>query len=191
MEIGKRFHAEDRAVWRTWLAENWNSTAEIWLVRYKKHTRVECVPYDDAVEEALCFGWIDGLVKRENEETYVIRFSPRRPGSIWSRSNKARVEKMLAAGLMEPPGLALVEHAKRSGAWDKADLEEDPENTPEELQTALNGTPAAMEFYNSLTVAQRKQYNIWIHMAKKARTRERRATVIVDRCARQIKPGIV
>ena len=191
MEIGERFYARTRGEWREWLDRHWGKLSEIWLVRYKKHTKVECVPYDDAVEEALCFGWIDGLVKRVDDETFVIRFTPRKPRSVWSQSNKRRIEKMLDAGRMQAPGLALVEQAKRSGAWDKADVIEDHSSIPDELAKALSTNESAKAFYDGLTPGQRRHYKAWVHTAKRAETRQRRAEVVAQRCEEGLKPGMV
>jgi len=190
MEIGERLFAVDRKQWRTWLAANHDRTKEIWLVRYKKHTGVVCVPYDDAVEEALCFGWIDGLVKREDDATYVIRFTPRRPGSVWSVSNKQRVARMVGAGQMTEAGLAMVREGKRSGAWDRAEEMEDFSVVPPPLEAALAANPAARRFYDRLTPSQRKHYNGWVVCAKRPETRRRRAGIVADRCAEQRRPGI-
>ena len=88
MEITTTFYAPDRAAWRAWLAANGQAEREIWLIFYKKHTGTPCVSYDEAVEEALCFGWIDGLIKRLDDDRYAQRFTPRKPGSSWSESNK-------------------------------------------------------------------------------------------------------
>jgi uncharacterized protein YdeI (YjbR/CyaY-like superfamily) len=113
----ERVHAETRDGWRRWLADNHASSPGVWLVSWKRATGKPAVGYDAAVEEALCFGWIDSLAKTVDEERSRQLFTPRRPRSNWSPSNVARVERLLAAGLMEPAGLAAVEDAKARGAW--------------------------------------------------------------------------
>jgi len=105
--------------WRNWLSKNGSNHTEIWLGFYKKNSEKKGIPYDEAVEQALCFGWIDGLTKRVDEDSYKIRFTPRRPKGNWSASNKARVEKLIQNGEMTPAGLQHVEAAKRDGRWDK------------------------------------------------------------------------
>ncbi|MGD8717354.1 MAG: hypothetical protein PVH29_00900 [Candidatus Zixiibacteriota bacterium] len=108
MEIGETLDTASREEWRQWLAENHESKDEIWVVFYKKASGKPSLPYDEAVEEAVCFGWIDGLVKAIDDEKYTRRFSPRRPGSAWSAYNKRRALKMLRAGKMTAPGEALL-----------------------------------------------------------------------------------
>ena len=108
MEVTQTFYAADRSKWRAWLAANGAAEREIWLVIYKKHTGTPCVSYDEAVVEALCFGWIDGLIKRLDDDRYARRFTPRKPGSNWSESNKVRVRKMIAEGRMTPAGQATI-----------------------------------------------------------------------------------
>ena len=113
----ERVHAETRAEWRRWLAANHGSAPGAWLVSWKKPTGKPAVGYDAAVEEALCFGWIDSMQRRIDEERSRLLFTPRRARSRWSPSNVERVERLLAAGLMEPAGVAAVEDAKARGAW--------------------------------------------------------------------------
>jgi uncharacterized protein YdeI (YjbR/CyaY-like superfamily) len=116
-EDHEHVHVETRAEWRRWLAENHARAAGVWLVSWKKPTGKPAVGYDAAVEEALCFGWIDSMERRIDDERFRLLFTPRRARSNWSPSNVARVERLLAAGLMEPAGLAAVEDAKARGAW--------------------------------------------------------------------------
>jgi len=112
--------AADRAAWRAWLEAHHAMATVVWLLLHKKHVDESSVTYDEAVEEALCWGWIDGLTNRWDERSYAVRFTPRKPGSVWSESNIARVEKMIAEGRMTPAGRALVDEAKRRGTWDDA-----------------------------------------------------------------------
>ena len=117
VESHDHVHLESREQWRRWLAENHASADGVWLVSWKKATGKPQVGYEAAVEEALCFGWIDSLERSVEAERYRLLFTPRRPRSRWSPSNVARVERLLAAGVMEPAGLAAVEDAKARGAW--------------------------------------------------------------------------
>jgi uncharacterized protein YdeI (YjbR/CyaY-like superfamily) len=110
-----KFFAADRAEWRGWLAAHHGSAAQVWLLLHKKHVGEPSVTYDEAVEEALCWGWIDGLTNRWDERSYAVRFTPRKPGSVWSESNVERVVRMIAEGLMTPAGQALIDEAKRRG----------------------------------------------------------------------------
>jgi uncharacterized protein YdeI (YjbR/CyaY-like superfamily) len=108
MEVTQTFYAADRSKWRAWLAANGSAERELWLIFCKKHAGTPCVSYDEAVEEALCFGWIDGLIKRLDDDRYTRRFTPRKSCSNWSESNKVRVRKLIAEGRMTPAGLATV-----------------------------------------------------------------------------------
>ena len=111
------FFAADRAAWCEWLAEHHGWATVVWLLIHKKHVGEPSVTYDEAVEEALRWGWNDGLTNRWDERSYAVRFTPRKPGSVWSESNVARVEKMIAEGRMTPAGQALVDEAKRRRTW--------------------------------------------------------------------------
>ena len=130
------FFAADRAAWREWLAAQHAQRTQVWLLLHKKHVEEPSVSYDEAVEEALCWGWIDGLTNRWDERSYAVRFTPRKPGSVWSESNVARVERMIAEGRMTPAGQALVDEAKRRGTWDEA-ASGRLDVTPPDLEAAL------------------------------------------------------
>ncbi len=106
-----------RAAWRTWLEDNHERASRVWLVLFKKASGKATIGYDDAVEEGLCFGWVDSLVRRLDDESYMQLFTPRKAKSPWAASNKERVERLLAAGLMAPAGLRTIEAAKRNGTW--------------------------------------------------------------------------
>ena len=120
LEIGETFFAPTREVWRTWLAEHHATSADVWLVMAKKNSGLQSVSLDEAVEEALCFGWIDSVLRRIDERTHALRFTPRKPKSVWAQSNKDRVARLVAEGRMMPAGLAAVEAGKASGEWDRA-----------------------------------------------------------------------
>jgi uncharacterized protein YdeI (YjbR/CyaY-like superfamily) len=112
------FYARDRGAWRAWLEANHATAAEVWLLFYKRHTAEPCVTLDEAVEEAMCFGWVDSLLRRIDDRRHKLRFTPRKPGGQWAQSNKDRVERLTAEGRMAPAGLAAVEAAKADGSWD-------------------------------------------------------------------------
>ena len=116
MDIGKTFYTSSRAEWRTWLAQNYNTEKEIWLVYYRKETGKPRIPYNDAVEEALCYGWIDSIQKKLDEERFVQRFSPRNKNSGLSQANRERIIRLIAQKKMTPAGLAAVAHAFKPGA---------------------------------------------------------------------------
>jgi len=138
VEVGKTLFISKREDWRLWLQENHNTEKEIWLIHYRKGTVKASLQYGDAVEEALWFGWIDGILKKRDEESYVVRYSPRTKKSIWSETNKKRVRKLIKQGRMTEAGMAKIEEAKKNGEWDKATEREDITAIPVELKRALS-----------------------------------------------------
>ena len=172
--IGKQLRVTDRDEWRAWLAEHHATEKEIWLVIYKKHTGKPSIAYEDAVEEALCFGWIDGILKSIDAEKYTLRFSPRKSNSIWSESNKRRVAKLIRQGRMTKVGLAKIREAKKSGEWHKATQREDPTNIPPDLEKALRANRKTRQNFERLAPSHKKQFIYWITNARTRETRERR-----------------
>ena len=168
----------NRDDWRAWLEQNHDSNKEAWLVHYKKHTGKPSIPYEDAVEEALCFGWIDGLVRRIDNAKYAVRYSPRKRNSVWAESNKKRVQKMISQGRMTEAGLAKIKQAKDSGEWHNATQRETLE-IPPDLKKALAANKKAEQNFYSLTSSRRKQFIWWISSAKRKETREKRINEIL------------
>lgn len=136
---------ESRNEFRTWLEENHDTAEELWVGYYKADAERSGIGYGESVEEALCFGWIDGLIKGIDDETYTRRFTPRSPDSKWSKANKERVEAMIEAGKMTPAGMELVEAAKESGEWADAYRLADDHEIPAELEAALRENEIAWE----------------------------------------------
>jgi uncharacterized protein YdeI (YjbR/CyaY-like superfamily) len=188
-EIGETTFVRTRVAWRKWLAKHHASKPEIWLVLLKKHVNKPCVAYDDAVEEALCFGWIDGILKRIDDEKHVIRFCPRRRNSVWSDSNRKRVNRMIRQGKMTEAGLAAVREAKRNGQWQKAGQPR-TDVAPDDLVRALKRNRKARELFERLSPSHRRQYIGWIEEAAREETRKRRIRKTVERLAAGKKPGI-
>lgn len=186
--VGETLFARSREVWWRWLEANHEAASEIWLLLHKKHADEPSVSYDEAVEEALCWGWIDGLTKRWDERSYAVRFSPRKPGSVWSESNVTRVERMISQGRMTPAGMALVDEAKRRGTWEQATSRRF-DVTPPELEAALAADSAAQERWRALAPSHRRQYAYWILEAKRPETRARRVTETVRRVKAELRPG--
>lgn len=162
-----------RDQWRVWLERNHTREKEVWLIHYKKHTGKSGIAYEDAIEEALCFGWIDGLLQRIDEDRYALRYSPRRKNSIWSETNKRRAKRMVEQGRMTPAGLAKIRQAKESGEWYQAEARERLD-VPPDLEQALAIDKHAGEKFKELTPSRKKQFLYWIASAKKEETRRRR-----------------
>jgi uncharacterized protein YdeI (YjbR/CyaY-like superfamily) len=180
----------DRDEWRRWLEKNHADEAEVWLVIKKKGASLKAVSYEEAVEEALCFGWIDGKMHSVDDQHYVLRFSPRKPRSIWSQSNRERVERLMRLGKMTEAGLAKVEEAKQNGRWAAAYTSKEKPAMPEDLQAALaQDVEAQANFYGFAPSAQ-TMYVAWIEQAKRVETRQRRIQEVVKRSRAKIKPGI-
>ena len=157
-----------RQQWRTWLTKHHRSSPGVWLVRYKTHTAVESIPYEDMVREALCFGWIDSLVKRLDNDRYALKVTPRQPTSKWSDINRKRWAELKAAGLLTPAGLAA---APTDNSY--APRPVIPE-LPVYIARALKANVKAWEFFRELAPTYRRDFVVWIHTAKRPETRERR-----------------
>lgn len=190
MASAKEIYARNRSEWRAWLEENHNAATEIWLTYYKKHTGTASISYVDAVEEALCFGWIDSIVRRIDEELYAQKFSPRKKNSSWSKLNKQRANKLIRQGRMTAEGLAKVEEAKISGKWhDSFDRAKSGEMRPE-FESALAANDKASYNFAGLAPSYRKRYIDWIARAKKDETRQNRVEEAIALLARGQKLGM-
>ena len=171
----KLVHASSRKQWRRWLARNHDRLNEgVWLVFQKPGSRKPSVSYEEALEEALCFGWIDSIVKRIDDHSYCRKFTPRRAGSAWSPSNQRRVEKILKRGGMTRHGLAEIEAAKRSGNWDRDRRPIIGPGLPTDLAGALRANAAAKQFFRRLAPGYRRQFVAWVVTAKRPETRRDR-----------------
>jgi uncharacterized protein YdeI (YjbR/CyaY-like superfamily) len=190
MEQLPEIYISKRGDWRDWLAENHSVSPGAWLVYYKKHTGIERIAYDDAVEEALCFGWIDSTVRRLDDQRFCQKFVPRRKRSSWSAHNRVRAEKLMADGTMTPAGMGKIEAARTSGEWDKALKERVDRPMPPELKKALADDAKAAAEYRRLTPTQAKYFKNWVGEAKKPETRERRAAKAVAMMREGKKPGM-
>ena len=165
---------ETQADFEAWLDEHHAAASGAWLRLAKKASGLRSLAYDEAVEAGLCFGWIDGQKKGYDERSWLQRFTPRGPQSIWSKVNRAKAEALIAAGRVRPAGLAAVERARQTGRWDAA---YDPASTatvPEDLQAALDASERAGAFFKTLSGANRYALLFRIQTAKKPETRARR-----------------
>ena len=190
VKITKQLYTTNRQDWRAWLKKNHATEKEIWLTYYKKHTGRLRIPYDHAVEEALCFGWIDSTVKRVDDEKYIQKFTPRKKKSIWSEANKKRAQRMVKQGRMTAAGFEKISTAKRNGRWEDSSLIYDPSRTPPELKAALASNKKAFEFYQSLAPTYKKQYHWWIVSAKREETINKRIKETVRLLAKGKKLGM-
>lgn len=177
------------ADWRSWLEINHDTAREIWLAYYKKASGKKSVTSAEALDEALCFGWIDSTVRRLDEEKYMQRYTPRKAGSIWSARNKAHVARLTAAGRMAPAGLAKVAAAKTDGSWNQLDTIDVHLETPPDLASALKKRPEARIKWDAQAASQKKMYSWWIIQAKRPETRLRRVEDTVRRLLAGRKAG--
>src|SRR5688500_17150586 len=146
----KTFYPKDRKTWRQWLQKHHAKEPGVWLIYYKKNTGKSSVSYDESVEEALCFGWIDSTMRPIDEEKYMQRFSPRKPSSVWSALNKRRIEKLQEQGLLAPAGIAAVERAKKNGSWSSLDQIESLV-IPDDFQKALDRNKKALKNFQEFS----------------------------------------
>ena len=171
---------ESKKKFAEWLAKNHDKSAGVWMKLAKKATGILSVTYAEAVEVALCYGWIDGQAGSFDEQYFLQKFTPRRPKSIWSKINVEKVERLIASGEMKPSGLKAVEAAKQDGRWDAA--YSSPKNivVPEDFQSALEKNKKAKAFFESLTGSKRYSFLFRIETAKKAETRMKRILQFVE-----------
>jgi uncharacterized protein YdeI (YjbR/CyaY-like superfamily) len=182
----KPFRSETE--WQSWLERNHDNVPGLWVKFAKKASGIPTVTYDEAVEVALCYGWIDGLVKSVDDDYYLQRFTPRRAKSKWSKINRDRATALIATGRMKPAGLAQVQAAKTDGRWDAAYDSPGTIAVPEDLQAALDNHPAAKDFFAKLDSQNRYYVLYGIHDAKRPETRARRIANFVAKLNAGQKP---
>jgi len=171
---------DSQKAWERWLKANHASSGGVWLRIGKKEADEASVTYEEAVEAALCYGWIDGQKKGKDDSSWLQRFTPRGPRSIWSRINKEKAEKLVAAGRMAPAGLAAVERAKRDGRWDAAYQSQRAATVPEDLEAALDGDPEARAFFATLSSINRYAILFRLQTARRPETRARRLKILLN-----------
>jgi uncharacterized protein YdeI (YjbR/CyaY-like superfamily) len=180
----------NRDEWRDWLVKNHGCAKYVWLVYFKRHTGRLSVSYEDSVEEAICFGWIDGVIKRIDDERCARKFMPRKSGSRWSESNKKRAEKMMKAGRMTEAGMSRVREAKGSGEWFKQPVLRKALVIPAFVQDALAKNKRALACFDGLADSYKRQYVAWISNAKRDETRNKRLAEAVSLLEQNRKLGL-
>lgn len=183
------FNTRDQ--FRRWLEYHHEEEDGLWLVYYKKNTGIPSISYDEAVEEALCFGWIDSKVQTIDELRYKQIFTPRRAKSKWSNLNKKRIQMLTDAGLMTPAGMKAVDEGKQSGMWDKAYGPPNKVSLPDDLKSALRADPQAFENFNHFAPSYRRIFINWVQAAKREETRKSRIEKVVESSRKNLKPGML
>ena len=168
------------AAWELWLAKNYQQKGGVWLQMFKKASGKQTLTYDDALDVALCYGWIDGLMRSYDEESFIQRFTPRRPRSVWSKRNREKIERLIQSGRMKLSGTAQVDAAKADGRWEQAyDGQKDME-IPDDFLKALSKSKKAMAFFDALNKANRYAIAWRLQTARKPETRQRRLEALVQ-----------
>jgi uncharacterized protein YdeI (YjbR/CyaY-like superfamily) len=188
MQMKKTVTAASSPEWRTWLQQNHASEKEIWLVYFKKHSGKSSITYQESLEEALCFGWIDSLIQRIDEESYARKFTPRQPGSLWSELNKHLVARLVKSGRMTEVGMAGVDFPLPDASAPLPVRQSLP--IPEWLISGLSASPSALEFFRSLPPSQQELYVRWLSDTKKEETRRKRIGEAIRKLEKHERLGI-
>lgn len=181
------FYPANRQQWRQWLQKHHNTKQSIWVVMYKKDSGIPTITWSDAVDEAICFGWIDSIKKSVDHQQSIQYFSRRKPTSAWSKINKAKVERLTNKGLMTQAGYDSVETAKQNGSWSILDEVEELV-IPKDLAKAFKSHPGSKDFFTGLSRSIKKMMLHWVIAAKRPETREKRITELVELAAQKKKP---
>ena len=181
----KTFDARTLPRWRKWLADHHASESEVWLIFHKQHTGKPSVEYLDALDEGLCYGWIDSLIKRIDDDRYARKFTPRKPGSKWSATNRKRYAALETAGRLKPAGK---ERSPSEAAY--GPMPAVPSKLPDYVARAFKAHPAAWAFFETLPPSQQRLYVMWIHTAKRQETKERRMREAVRLLSAKRKLGL-
>jgi uncharacterized protein YdeI (YjbR/CyaY-like superfamily) len=167
------FDPESRQAWHDWLSKNHHSSKGVWLVIRKKNSRKDGINLENAIEEAVAFGWVDSKLNVHDKDSFRLIFTPRQRGSIWSKSNKQRVEKLTKQGLMTPAGNATVEAAKQDGSWNRLDSINELK-LPQDFRSALASDQIAQKTFDGYSDSVKKQILWWLESAKRKDTRQKR-----------------
>ncbi|PWV46551.1 YdeI family protein [Chitinophaga sp. S165] len=178
---------KNKQQWRRWLEKNHDKKQSVWLILYKKSANVTTISRSEALDEALCFGWIDSTARPVNDDQFMQSFTRRKPNSVWSKINKGNVERLIAEGLMMPAGHQSIEVAKQNGSWSILDDVEELK-IPKDLTKAFKTQPGAKEYFMGLSKSVKKSMLQWIVLAKRPETRQKRIEEIAVLAAQQLKP---
>jgi len=191
MDHEHAIHFRDQRAWRRWLEVNHDKKTEVWLLHYKKHSGKTGVRHEEGVEEAICFGWIDGKLRSVDEERFALRYSPRRKGSIWSEINKKIAMRLIDEGRMTRAGNDKIEQAKSNGMWASAYSSKKPPSIPRDLEQAFAENKTAWKRFRGLPNSHQTSYVVWVESSKTEKTRMERIRSVVHepvlRTARQTR----
>ena len=191
MEITNPKHFKNRNDFRKWLEKNHAKKSEQWLLFYKVKTGKKCVRYPEAVEEALCFGWIDGIVKRIDDVRHAQRYTPRKPRSIWSKVNKERAKRMIEQGKMTNAGLLKIKEAKKSGWWQNAyTTSRGDYEMSEEMKKVLMSDKEAWNNFQNFGRGYQDTYIFYVNYAKREETKKKRIQLVLERAKQNQPPGL-
>jgi len=188
-ELNNAILFNTRSEWRYWLEKNHKQANEIWLIHYKKSSSKKNLNHFEAVEEAICFGWIDSKLKKIDEERFILRYSPRKAKSVWSKINKETAEKMICLDKMTDSGLEKIKQAKKHGYWNKAYTNLIKEKLPNDLKDELLKDKEVWYNFQNFANSYRNTYIGWVKNAKTKTTRKRRISEVVKRSLNNKKPG--
>lgn len=190
MKTTQELYVTSKDDWRKWLEKHHETERKVWLIYHKKHTGKPSIAYGDSVEEALCFGWIDSLIKRIDDEKFARKFTPRKSNSNWSEVNKKRTRKMMAEGKMTKAGWARIEEAKKNGEWFKVTPRRQELTIPSYMKKALAASQTALDNFNKLAKTHKRDYIGWITSAKREETRKRRLREAIQLLEQNEKLGM-
>jgi uncharacterized protein YdeI (YjbR/CyaY-like superfamily) len=180
MTMDNALDFSNRNEWRNWLDQNHDKKDYVWLLYHKKPSIKRGISLGESVEEAICFGWIDGKLKKIDEEKFAVRFSPRRRKSVWSKINKERAEKLLKLGKMTSAGIAAIEKAKESGSWESAYTNKIKDAIPDDFEKALRKHEKAWSNFQNFANSYRNMYIGWVISAKTEETRKQRIEKVIE-----------
>jgi uncharacterized protein YdeI (YjbR/CyaY-like superfamily) len=186
LEEKEHLYFKNAQEWREWLHDNHHMSTGVYLIFYRVDSAFESMRWEEAVQVAICYGWIDSTVKKLDEERRRQMFTPRKDKSVWSKLNKSYIEKLIADNLMHESGLHKIEIAKQNGSWESLDHVEDL-IMPKDLQVAFDNNKTALNNYNNFSKTYRKSYLYWLNQAKRAETRRNRIEEIIKLCQQNIK----